>query len=316
MKFRVLIAGAGQLGSRYLQGLSGITEPLDIWVFDVSSESLELAKFRWSEVATSSKAKLNFINQLKDLPDFFNLVIVSTTADVRLSLVKEIVAQTTVEYWILEKVLTQSLEDLRAIQLSAKGSKQAWVNTPRFQWGLYKKIRDLYRGDELIKAYVENFSGIASNSIHFIDLICRWGDKKVDNVETKHLNLMWRMSKRHNFYEIDGRLEVNFSEGSGLIVDTVKVGLNQSWRLCVDEDAWSIDELSGVAISDRGIIVEGSTPLQSELTSSTVLSILSGNVPNLPTLQESSNQHQPLLSALLLHWNLNMPAKLDRLPIT
>ena len=35
MKRKVLIAGAGQLGSRYLQGLSKVDEPLEIHVYDL-----------------------------------------------------------------------------------------------------------------------------------------------------------------------------------------------------------------------------------------------------------------------------------------
>jgi hypothetical protein len=316
MKNRVLIVGAGQLGSRYLQGLSSIADSLEIWVFDISYKSLERAKFRWSEVVASSKTRLYFVSQIHNLPDFFDLVVVSTTADVRSSLAEKISAHARVEYWILEKVLAQSAQDLESIQMSIKRSKQAWVNTPRYQWGLYQKIRDLYDGHEVIEAYIDKFSGIASNSIHFIDLICRWGNKKVENVDTRHLNPLWRMSKRLNFYEIDGRLEVNFSDGSNLIVDTADGNLKKSCQLRVHEDTWSIDEVGGRAISNRGMAIEGSTPLQSELTNLIVHSILSGNSPNLPTLQQSSAQHRLLLSALLSHWNLNMPIKLERLPIT
>ena len=41
MSNNLLIAGAGQLGSRYLQGLALFDKPLNIWVYDISEASLE-----------------------------------------------------------------------------------------------------------------------------------------------------------------------------------------------------------------------------------------------------------------------------------
>ncbi len=46
----VLISGAGQLGSRYLQGLAKCRLPLRIVVQDNSRDSLERAQLRWNEV--------------------------------------------------------------------------------------------------------------------------------------------------------------------------------------------------------------------------------------------------------------------------
>ena len=43
----LLLVGAGQLGSRYLQGLVASDSELEITVVDPSSESLETAKLRW-----------------------------------------------------------------------------------------------------------------------------------------------------------------------------------------------------------------------------------------------------------------------------
>ena len=41
---RILLVGAGQLGSRYLQGLAAFPKPLDIYVMDVSLSSLKQAE--------------------------------------------------------------------------------------------------------------------------------------------------------------------------------------------------------------------------------------------------------------------------------
>ena len=46
----ILIVGSGQLGSRYLQGLSKVSIPLNIIVLDVCTQSLMTAFTRWQEV--------------------------------------------------------------------------------------------------------------------------------------------------------------------------------------------------------------------------------------------------------------------------
>ena len=47
--FNILIIGAGQIGSRHLQGLIGESLDLNIMVVDTSSFSLDSAKVRWTE---------------------------------------------------------------------------------------------------------------------------------------------------------------------------------------------------------------------------------------------------------------------------
>ena len=50
MSATILIAGAGQLGSRYLQGLANCQNNLNIFVLDISEQSLQIAKQRWEQV--------------------------------------------------------------------------------------------------------------------------------------------------------------------------------------------------------------------------------------------------------------------------
>ena len=45
----IVIVGAGQLGSRYLQGLSLCKIPLKIFIIDPNGNSLLTAKMRWNQ---------------------------------------------------------------------------------------------------------------------------------------------------------------------------------------------------------------------------------------------------------------------------
>ena len=138
----ILISGAGQLGSRYLQGMAKCKSPLRIFVHDCNKRSIELAKKRCDEVSSQNNAHVvSYITSLEKLPRTIDIAIVSTTADVRLSAVNDICKNTNVNYWVLEKVLAQSENDLDKL-ISIINSSTAWVNTPRRLMPWYQNIKE------------------------------------------------------------------------------------------------------------------------------------------------------------------------------
>lgn len=304
------------MGSRYLQGLAAREETLDIWVFDVSVESLKRAEIRWNEVQNCSEHTVSFVTKLGDLPQTLQLAIVATTADVRAELVERINTISNVRYWILEKVLGQNAEDLHRIERATSIESEAWVNTPRLQWELYKTLRSKYPQEQSIRVNIENLSGMACNGIHFVDFVCRWSGTKLIEVDVQGLNSKWHQSKRAGFYEVDGRLEMRFKDGSSLKLTDQPGNTPAAVTLEINGQVWKIDEAKGMASTSDGQIVTGKTELQSQLTSPTVGAILYDLPCGLPTLAQSIEQHEIYLDALISHWNTHMPKKLDRLPIT
>ena len=87
----ILLVGAGQLGSRYLQGLSTVKLDLFITVVDPSDLSLNKAKKRWLEVG--GDLSQHTIRWCKVLPLdllLIDLAIIATSARGRADLVKKI----------------------------------------------------------------------------------------------------------------------------------------------------------------------------------------------------------------------------------
>ena len=66
--FNVAIIGAGQLGSRHLQGLKLAASPLSITVMDSSEESLKVAKARYEDTSTIGKKSCNLVTSIENLP--------------------------------------------------------------------------------------------------------------------------------------------------------------------------------------------------------------------------------------------------------
>ena len=120
MSAAILIAGAGQLGSRYLQGMAKCRNTLDIYVQDISELSIQIARQRWEGeyqpsidfhgelTESAAQHKITFESSFEKIPNKIDIAIVATNADVRPQVVKQITANNEVRYWILEKILAQS----------------------------------------------------------------------------------------------------------------------------------------------------------------------------------------------------------------
>ena len=99
-RFSVLIAGAGQLGSRYLQGLAGCLNPLRIFVLDPADGSRRLAAERWAEVGGPSTSHIvSYHDTLDDVSTDLDIAIVATTAAVRPMVVESTATRTRVLSW-------------------------------------------------------------------------------------------------------------------------------------------------------------------------------------------------------------------------
>lgn len=316
MNRKVLIAGAGQLGSRYLQGLSKIVEPTEIWVFDISVDSLMRAQQRWSEMQPTVTHKVHYISALTALPANMDLAIVATTADVRVTLIADICKHTNIMNWVLEKVLAQSAAEIIELQKLLSNSQSVWVNTPMYLWSLYRKIRAMYPVNTPIEASFEGFRNLTCNAIHYIDFISRWNDAAIIEINTSGLESEWYAAKRQGFYEIDGKILANFSDGSKLKLQSERNSLGYKVQLKIAGDEWRVSESEGIAIAANGLAIHGEVEFQSQLTAPMTKAIFTGNPCGLPTLSESAQQHIPFLNILLDHWNQHMPEKRERIPIT
>ena len=90
-----LIIGAGQLGSRHLQGLLKFEKEQLVYVLDPSENSLNISKERAQEV--ENKHNVIYRNDWGELPTEFDLVIVATGANVRSKVVSKLLTDFKVE---------------------------------------------------------------------------------------------------------------------------------------------------------------------------------------------------------------------------
>ena len=315
----VILFGSGQLGSRYLQGLVDSNCVLNITVVDPSLESLEVAKLRWLEVGgNESKHNICWEQKLPDNLSDIDLAIITTTAKGRARLVKNIADMTKVRYWVLEKVLAQSSQELNTIETAINDSKGVWVNTARRMMQWHQSLKKLFfdKGPINVKYIAANW-GLACNSIHFIDLVAWWSGQMLVSVDTRNLDRLWHNSKRMGYFEITGELVAYYSDGSTLRLVSKDDSIFQ--KIVVKKhngDVWEIDESLGEAKGPNGQQLNDQMELQSQISGRLVDDILIHGECCLPTFEESSHMHSIFLKSMLDHWNRSYNRNDHLVPIT
>jgi predicted dehydrogenase len=314
----VLISGAGQLGSRHLQGLAACTPRLRIYVHDVAASSLERAAERWEDVRSAAVShEVSFISSLDALPRETDVVISATTASIRPDVVEAISRATTVRHWILEKVLAQNEADLDRLVCAVGETAKAWVNTARRTMPWHQRVAAALDLRAPVTFEVRGGDwGLACNSVHFLDLVAWWTGEALVSVSTEGLARNWHESKRPGNFEVLGTLAATFSGGSRAILTASPTTDDDALHVSDASRHWRIDETQGVATCSDGRELVGGVTFQSQLTGPVVESILATGSSTLPTVVESAAMHRVLVGSLLAHWQHAEAPDAKRVPIT
>lgn len=320
----VAIIGAGQLGSRHLQGLARVETPLAIHLLDPSESSLALARSRYDEVAgASSPHRLHLCQDVAQLPDQLELAISATTANHRLPSLRQVLGQVGVRHVLLEKVLFQRVEEYQvAARLLEKTGTRAWVNCARRMFPGYQELKAFF-GDEapfLLQVTGGNW-GLGCNAIHFCDLFTYLTGSDELSFDASGLDKMAHASKRVGFFEFTGTLVGRQGHRQLLLQSREEVTPRHLVMIRSSSKTVLIDEVGGVARlldeasgtwTERAFAV----PYQSQLTTEFAKDVLSGRPPILPDFASSSRVHVAFISTLLGHFNQISAQQGDICPIT
>lgn len=317
-KHIVVIIGVGKLGARYLQGLLKISLNLDITCVDPSKKSLDYAQSLIEDEGLHLLEKIRFLTSYPTYLNYIDLVIVATSSNVRLKTIEKVVECSRVRYWILEKVLVQSLIDLNKLRKLLDNSASAWVNTSRRSMSWYKNIKKTFNFQKPLKfVFQGNGWGIACNSIHFIDLVSWWTGETIVNIDTRCLDTVWYESKRLGYYDVIGKLAAKFSGNSSLeLIDKDDVKNPPILFINSYDKKGEVHEQNGYAKNFDGTKILGNIEFQNTFTHSLVENILKFGNCDLPTFLESFHQHKIFIPAMLDHWNRQQKRAVTSVPIT
>ena len=319
-KYKVLIVGAGNIGFRYLQGLNEIFIDLDIYIVDISENSLSLVKNKVMSFQKKSKINYFYNNDISELKDEFDIAIISTTANNRHLVIDSILKKCKVNFWVLEKVLSQSNSDLEIIRSLLGDTKNTWVNHSRRVMNFYMDIKK----DPFFNKKNSHFNidivgsswGMACNALHFIDLVSWLINSNLMSIDSSGLS-KWVDSKRKGFKEVYGELNLLYDDKSNLklICDDgppygISIEIKNKMETCF------IKESDGLAIMPSGNKNYGRLEYVSETTTKFIKQILCYKKCDLTTLSESIHQHKIFLDSLTSHINKETKLNLAKLPIT
>lgn len=316
--YNVAIIGAGQLGSRHLQGLKGAASPLSISVVDSSEESLKVAKERYEAIPAVGEKSANFYDNLQKLPEDLDLVIVATGSKPRAAIVKSLLSVSKVKNLVLEKVLFPKLSDYAEIEkLLDDNGVNCWVNCPRRMFGMYQQIAQMIDKSNPINmiSASENW-GLCCNGIHIIDIFMYLTGEASYSIDVSKLNTEIENSKRPGYIEMTGTITITTPTGNKLTLisengfhgEKGKFIQNGSLDIFIDEGKgyWRVN--------DKEIAYK--MPYQSQLSGLLADGVLiSGNCALTP-YKLSASYHKPFIASLLQAYNKITGENVDLLPIT
>lgn len=303
----ILLAGAGQLGSRHAQALARSTAPLRLTVMDPSPRSLETTRQRLGEIPSPPGGGVVEAAFVTAIPagGRFDLAILACLADVRAAVTRELFAKAFAPFVVFEKVLFTRLSDYDDIgELLARHDARAWVNCPRRMYPVTDALRELARGPVSLAATGGSW-GIGCNSIHFADLLALLTGETDIRWDVSGLDPEPRAASRPGFLECTGTLRGETPGGSRLTL-TARHGEPPAYVMTMETDAARVelDEAQGrgsVTTLADGVIQDlpCRAPYQSELTHLVAAALREhGDCPLTP-YAESATLHLALLRALL-----------------
>ena len=300
----VAIIGAGQLGSRHLQGLKGAASPLAITVMDSSDESLKMSKERYDSIVAVGEKSINYATTINDLPTELDLVIIATGSKPRAAIIKSLLDHSSVKYLVLEKVLFPTLADYDDISRLLKEKQvRCWVNCPRRMFGMYKQISETINTSKPVyMTYAGENWGLCCNAIHMIDIFMYLTGKNSFTVETKWLNTDIEESKRSGYIEMTGTLKVITEKGSELtLISENNFTGEKNFLIENGNNLYSISEGKGFKLQNREYAY--AMPYQSQLTGLLADELLKTGGCSLSPYELSVSYHKPFIKAMLEKYN-------------
>jgi len=309
---KVLIIGAGQIGSRHLQALRAVRSPLEIIVIDKSEKSLKIAKERYDSMP-SGKTVHN-IEYGREAPKSksYDIAIIATTSGPRAALTKELLGKSKVKYLILEKLLFAKKSDYAAIGKLLKSKKvKAWVNCPMRIMPFYKGLKKEFGGQKITYILHGNQSGLATDLIHHLDYIAYLTGSKEFLLDTRLLDKNTKESKRKGYLEITGTLIAEFKNGGiGIFRCDDKGSTPKIIEVLSEDKRYIIREYENKALVSKDPDwkweeIDAPIPFQSQLTTALVDNLLTGGKCDLPTYEESAHFHLQAFEPIRKHFKFN-----------
>jgi len=298
---KILVVGAGQIGSRHMQALANTEGVGAVAAVDPVAASRDTAMARWRDVPGHAGKALTLAASLAEIgpSEKFDLAIIATSAPGRLEILKDLVALG-VRRVLSEKLLFQSVAQLdAAVALCAASGVSLYPNyVYRFVDPWPAAARQL-AGRPFTLNVAAGDIGLATNAPHWLDMFqFLAGGAALTQVGVTLSKPHYASKRGGGLLEIAGTASASAANGATLTMSfdgpprSPLITLSAAGkRLTVDEETASID----------GDLLDGEAALQVPMVSRTtalaVPQIVAGQTV-LPTLAETADANRLLLRAM------------------
>jgi hypothetical protein len=317
MEYNVLIVGGGNIGSRHLQGLSKSDHKLSIHIYDISSGSLAICKERWDNVSDATKQhRVYFYDSLENIPNKILLCINAVPSDGRFDLIKTCSELFDIKYLIVEKFLFQNIDKYSAC-MNLIDVERTWVNTNFGGINMLNEVLEKFYSFNNLSIEIKPTNwGMACNAIHFLDWVTMKLNTSIDIIDSDNLT-DWQQSKRKDYYEVYGEINVLFKNNINLILKSISNN-NQNLIFSISDktQSWEINWDKGQAIGNSNEIINKKILFQSEITGSILDSLINNHICNLTPYKVSSKNHRLLVDVFIRSWNKRFKTDQEYIPIT
>lgn len=326
---KVAILGCGGIGSRHLQALRLLDSNVEIIAVDPSQEARQLAQQRWDQAPFGrGDHQLQFLETLDGLDSALDVAIVATGSDVRRSVTEHLFEVASPRHVVLEKFLFPRVEDYARVSQAARATGiHAWVNTSRRMWPDYARFRNDLNATGPVALQVTGVleHGLGSNAVHFLDLLAFLTGRPIDRIDGALLEPRPN-TKRPRFTEFVGSVSGSNDFGDHFHFTALDASLrpllltitSDAGHLVIDEAETTVPQrgcrsgVGGAAVDVRPV-----RPVrQSSLTSKLVMDLVNHGSCSLPTLEESTTVHVPLLKAFLASFRHHVDPEAHACPVT
>ncbi|MDA8692814.1 Gfo/Idh/MocA family oxidoreductase [Saprospiraceae bacterium] len=325
---KIVLIGAGQIGSRHLQAMSNLKGDYKIWVVDILQESLDIAKKRFLEMplANDFEGELVYTLNIEELPPALDFVLITSTASVRRSLIENVLENSKVKYFILEKVLFQNPLDYKEVHsLLEKSGSKAFVNFPRRTFPIYKELREKLPNTDIQITVGGSHWGLACNGLHIIDIITFLCKSSNFNLTFDLLQDKVVSSKRNEYMEVMGTIRGTDTYRNSFTISCYEDGnapltisIQTKELKCVIFESGSEKNIN-ISSLDNGWKWE-SRPIsfffQSQLTHKIIEDLCENGTCELASYEEASKIHLPFINGLIKHFNKVLNKNFEICPIT
>ncbi|MBM3251614.1 MAG: hypothetical protein FJZ11_02370 [Candidatus Omnitrophica bacterium] len=327
-KYKLLIVGCGELGSRHLQAVSSLPEVNDVHIVDPKPEALKLGQSRLTEISDLNRnIKFSWSSEFNKSSSAGDLCVVATQAKGRCALIKEISKNLEYNEFLIEKIVSQSVEEYKSLMSFCETNNlSVWVNCKERAYGIHKYIKSrLNPNESIVFTILGGNHGLANNGIHAVDLFSYYDEgKQINNMYSRIDSTLHPSKRGKDIFDLSGVLYGRSEKGCDFMLNFagnhespgIITIISPSRRFIVDHfRKFAYENYAETDWQWNKIPIDEDWNV-SHMSKKFVWDILTKNSCDLPTLKECYPAHDFILNTTLPYFNQLLGTDNNYCPVT